>query len=185
MRASLSNHLNNFVSGGFFIFLFFLLYTFTNMNQSLKENIRGTIFYNSVSIIIGIFALATFAGFSFHNAKLMTLGQSLGFAPMPLPFREMEAGAENFDVRFTVQVISSGLNTTFSRSDVARFLSIKNRPHRAAIPYYTIISYFPVIPNILKYPAFSYVCTKMKGDKAIFTISYTGETYNYSVICKQ
>lgn len=139
---------------------------------------------NSVAIILGAVSLLAVIGFVANNRVLLTLGQATGFSPMPLPFREFETGDENISGAFTGSLFKDKHELTLSSDDIVKDFSLHTRPHRAAIPFYTLANYFSAIPNQIKVSGFRYICKHYDGDTMIAHISYTAHTYDFKVICK-
>lgn len=136
-----------------------------------------------LSIIIGIIALSTCVGFTLKSQTLYVIGQASGFAPMPLPFRELAEGAENIDVDFYLTVKNGDETYDLSQDQILNMLDLHSRPHRAVIPFYTIAAYFAAIPHAIKYQAFVYVCQKLKAEELTAHALYAGQKNHFHVVC--
>jgi hypothetical protein len=102
---------------------------------------------------------------------------------MPLPFRELVPGSENINMTFSI-VLQKGLEyRQYSAENVASIFSLHGRPHRAAIPFFTLSNYFIVVPTAIQKTAFTYMCKKMNGDRLSVYAAYAKQTYTYTAPC--
>ena len=154
------------------------------MGYTLKEaTMRDTSKLNYLACVVCLFAFTTIVGFVSGNQLLFGIGQSFGFSPMPLPFREFDSGDENISGHFSGTLFKDGYGMSMSSDDIVTDFSLHSRPHRAAIPFYTLANYFSVIPDAIKRSGFRYICNKYNGEKMVAHIQYATHTYHYNVPC--
>lgn len=140
---------------------------------------------NILACVIFLLALTNVIGFVFNTQRLAAFGHAVGFSPMPLPFRELEDGSENMNVVFTATMKKDNYIKIYTEEDLLDFFSLHGRPHRAAIPFFTLSNYFVTAPESLKRSGFTYMCSKLGGDEMIAHIGYEFNNYVYRVICKE
>lgn len=138
---------------------------------------------NMLSIVVGIIALSTCIGFSFKHQAFYVIGQASGFAPMPLPFRELVSGAENINVDFYLTVKDATGTNDIPQEQVIEMFDLHSRPHRAVIPFYTIAAYFAAVPYQIKHQAFMYVCKKLNAEELTAHALYAGQKNHFHVVC--
>ena len=146
--------------------------------------LSNPLFLNVLACLVFFLALTNVSGFLVGKQSLSTFGHSIGFSPMPLPFRELEPGSENMNVVFSITLNQGGTIKTYSGNDLLDILSLHKRPHRTAIPFFTLSNYFVVLPNDVKRKGFEYICKKMGGGKMTAYINYEIHKYTYTVTCK-
>lgn len=150
----------------------------------MVDKLSSSLYLNILACVICVIASLSFFGFVLGNNHLSALGYSLGFSPMPRPFRELEKGSENMNVQFLVILKKDGINKNYSKEELLEFFSLHNKPHRAAIPFFTLSNYFIIVPDNIRRAGFEYICTSLGGDEMIAHIDYATRKYVYKVVCK-
>ncbi len=140
---------------------------------------------NLLACFVGLISIITCFSFIFQNRTLFTAGQSTGFSPMPLPFRELVEGSDNINVLFSIVATRGKFEREYSQNELVELLLLHKRPHRAAIPFYAVSNYFPVIPSSIKKGVYLNVCNKMNVDTILVHLKYEKRKYDYTVICKK
>lgn len=140
---------------------------------------------NILASVIFLLALTNVIGFVFNMQTLAVFGHAVGFSPMPLPFRELEQGSENMNVVFTATIKKDTHSKMYKGEELLDAFFLHGRPHRAAIPFFTLSNYFVTVPESLKKSGFVYMCRKLDGDEMIARIEYAVHKYTYRVICKE
>lgn len=153
--------------------------------MKVASHLEKTSVLNAISIVIGALALSACIGFSFQNQALRIIGQASGFSPMPLPFRELVPGAEIISMDFSLTLKRDGQERSMTDDEVVEYFALKGRPHRAAIPFYTIAAYFAVVPHPIKEKAFQYVCRNLGADELTAHALYAQQKYHYHIVCRQ
>jgi hypothetical protein len=97
-------------------------------------------------------------GFLSKNAALSHFSQAIGFAPMPLPFRDIGHGKETMYAKHRLVIREDGLSREDSTFLINFLKENHSRPHRTIIPYIAIVNFAEIFPLQLRQSALGHFC---------------------------
>lgn len=149
----------------------------TNEN---KNNYTKTL--NITALITLALSFTTFVGFVSGNTIIYRQGQALGFAPLPIPFRQMSSGAETFSFKSNITIYD--INGSASQIQESLSSELLKRPHRAFIPFASSIYLMPVVPRSAYLSAHYYLCNYLNAYEIEVNVTYKNQKYSNEISCK-
>ena len=108
-----------------------------------------------MALIVCLIALSRIFGYAVESRELEVFGRAIGFAPLPVPFREVD-GFENYVVRSKIVVnLKDGSSDKFT-VDYGLKEQLKG-PHRYKIVLFYLFGWGPRLPYRLVEPVFQYI----------------------------
>jgi hypothetical protein len=139
---------------------------------------------NLIALLLGVIASLTTLGFIIDKPYMSKFGRATGFAPLPLPFRNMGEGRES--MKFSYAFYEKKNQGDSWHEVESAFAHVTERPHRMGIPFEAVIGFRAEVPVSFIKSVLLYECKFHNAEELLSVVSFEqGEPLAVKVVCKK